>query len=91
MLLKKPCKVKRIHLLTTQDEVSHFETGDGRLYLPLFAQCCFVISHHSRHPLLQADNCQQRSALDEMKQSLSAQGVTLGVEYSSTIHDREIR
>ncbi|TNN04361.1 hypothetical protein fugu_001390 [Takifugu bimaculatus] len=58
MLVKAPCKVKRIHLLTTQDE---------------------------------AENCQQSYALDEMKQSLSALGMTLDVEYSSTIHDREIR
>uniref|UniRef100_A0A3Q3XNM2 MIT domain-containing protein n=1 Tax=Mola mola TaxID=94237 RepID=A0A3Q3XNM2_MOLML len=52
MLLKASCKVKRIHLLTTQDEVSYFR---------------------------------------ELQESLSAQGVTLDVQYSSTIHDREIR
>lgn len=34
---------------------------------------------------------QQQSALAEMKESLRAQGVTLNVDYSSTIHDREIR
>ncbi|XP_041662806.1 MIT domain-containing protein 1 isoform X2 [Cheilinus undulatus] len=58
MLLKASCKVKKIHLLTSQDE---------------------------------ADSGQQSSALAELKQSLSAQGVTLDLQYSSTIHDREIR
>lgn len=58
MLLKAPCKVKKIHLLTSQDE---------------------------------ADNGQQSSALAELKESLRAQGVTLDVQYSSSIHDREIR
>ncbi|KAK7882423.1 hypothetical protein WMY93_028597 [Mugilogobius chulae] len=38
----------------------------------------------------EADN-QQTSALAEIKESLSSHGVTLDVEYSSTIHDREIR
>lgn len=57
MLLKGLCNVKRIHLLTSQDE------ADG----------------------------QQTSALAEIKESLRAQGVTLNVDYSSTIHDREIR
>ncbi|KAJ0070134.1 hypothetical protein NL108_002444, partial [Boleophthalmus pectinirostris] len=33
----------------------------------------------------------QTSALIEIKESLKTQGVTLDVEYSSTIHDREIR
>ncbi|KAM3608089.1 uncharacterized protein V6R79_018951 [Siganus canaliculatus] len=58
MLLKASCKVKKIHLLTTQDDV---------------------------------DSGQQTSALTEIKQSLGAQGVTLDLQYSSTIHDREIR
>lgn len=58
MLLKAPCKVKMIHLLTTLDE---------------------------------ADGGQQSSALSELKQSLSAEGVTLDLQYSSSIHDREIR
>ncbi|KAM6954877.1 MIT domain-containing protein 1 isoform 2-T2 [Lycodopsis pacificus] len=34
---------------------------------------------------------QQSGALAELKESLSAQGVTLDLQYSSTIHDREIR
>lgn len=58
MLLKGACKVKRIHLLTSQDET---------------------------------DSGQQTCALSEIKESLSAQGVTLDVDYSSSIHDREIR
>ncbi|XP_045909089.1 MIT domain-containing protein 1 isoform X1 [Micropterus dolomieu] len=57
MLLKASCKVKTIHLLTTQDE---------------------------------SDNRQQSSALAELKESLSAQRVTLDLQFSSTIHDREI-
>ncbi|XP_029386664.1 MIT domain-containing protein 1 isoform X3 [Echeneis naucrates] len=39
----------------------------------------------------QADSSQQSSALAELKESLSDQGVTLDLQYSSTIHDREIR
>lgn len=58
MLLKAPCKVKKIHLLTSQDE---------------------------------ADSAQQNSALAEMRESLNSQGVILDLQYSSTIHDREIR
>ncbi|XP_060909339.1 MIT domain-containing protein 1 [Labrus mixtus] len=58
MLLKASCKVKKIHLLTSQDET---------------------------------DSGQQSSALAELKQSVGAQGVTLDLQYSSTIHDREIR
>lgn len=58
MLLKASCKVKKIHLLTSQDET---------------------------------DSGQQTSALAELKESLGAQGVTLDLQYSTTIHDREIR
>lgn len=58
MLLKASCKVKTIHLLTSQEE---------------------------------ADSSQQSGALAELKESLSSQGVTLDLQYSSTIHDREIR
>uniref|UniRef100_A0A3P9M4Q5 MIT, microtubule interacting and transport, domain containing 1 n=1 Tax=Oryzias latipes TaxID=8090 RepID=A0A3P9M4Q5_ORYLA len=58
MLLKAPCKVKQIHLLTSQDE---------------------------------ANSSHQSSALAELKDSLSTQGVDLDLQYSSTIHDREIR
>ncbi|XP_038198897.1 MIT domain-containing protein 1 isoform X1 [Arvicola amphibius] len=59
MLIKKPCKVKTIHLLTSTDE------GFG--------------------------NAQQSSGLEEIKQSLRSHGVQLEVNYSSSIHDREIR
>ncbi|NWH31730.1 MITD1 protein, partial [Chloropsis hardwickii] len=59
MLVKGPCKVKRIHLLTSYDQ------GGGR--------------------------SQQMAALEEIKQSLSNYGVTLSIDFSSSIHDREIR
>ncbi|NXX67669.1 MITD1 protein, partial [Spizella passerina] len=59
MLVKGPCKVKTIHLLTSYDE------GSGR--------------------------SQQMSALEEIKQSLRNYGVTLNIDFSSSIHDREIR
>lgn len=59
MLVKGPCKVKTIHLLTSYDE------GSGR--------------------------SQQMSALEEIKQSLRNYGVTLNINFSSSIHDREIR
>uniref|UniRef100_A0A8C9NX88 Microtubule interacting and trafficking domain containing 1 n=2 Tax=Serinus canaria TaxID=9135 RepID=A0A8C9NX88_SERCA len=59
MLVKGPCKVKTIHLLTSYDE------GGGR--------------------------SQQMTALEEIKQSLSNYGVTLNIDFSSSIHDREIR
>ncbi|NWI94154.1 MITD1 protein, partial [Pitta sordida] len=59
MLIKGPCKVKTIHLLTSYDE------GSGR--------------------------SQQMSGLEEIKQSLRNYGVTLNIEFSSSIHDREIR
>ncbi|XP_067264744.1 MIT domain-containing protein 1 isoform X1 [Chanodichthys erythropterus] len=58
MLLKCPCKVKTIHLLTSQDEDS---------------------------------SAQQTNALAEIKQSLQSQNICLDIQYSSTIHDREIR
>ncbi|NWW58508.1 MITD1 protein, partial [Ifrita kowaldi] len=58
MLVKGPCKVKTIHLLTSYD-------GSGR--------------------------SQQLSVLEEIKQSLSNYGVTLNIDFSSSIHDREIR
>ncbi|XP_066032669.1 MIT domain-containing protein 1 isoform X1 [Chamaea fasciata] len=59
MLVKGPCKVKTIHLLTSYDE------GSGR--------------------------SQQMTALEEIKKSLSNYGVTLNIDFSSSIHDREIR
>ncbi|KAM6985825.1 MIT domain-containing protein 1 [Aplochiton taeniatus] len=59
MVLKTPCKVTKIHLLTSQDEGG--------------------------------SSSQQVGALSELKQSLQTQGVSLDIEYSSSIHDREIR
>ncbi|NXL29250.1 MITD1 protein, partial [Glaucidium brasilianum] len=59
MLVKGPCKVKTIHLLTSCDE------GSGRT--------------------------QQINGLEEIQQSLRNYGVTLNFEFSSSIHDREIR
>ncbi|NXU89352.1 MITD1 protein, partial [Xiphorhynchus elegans] len=59
MLVKGPCKVKTIHLLTSYDE------SGGR--------------------------SQQISGLEEIQQSLRNYGVTLNIEFSSSIHDREIR
>ncbi|NXG42223.1 MITD1 protein, partial [Psilopogon haemacephalus] len=59
MLVKGPCKVKTIHLLTSYDE------GSAR--------------------------SQQVSGLEEIKESLRSYGITLNIEFSSSIHDREIR
>ncbi|XP_072332677.1 MIT domain-containing protein 1 isoform X1 [Scyliorhinus torazame] len=59
MLLKDPCKVKNIHLLTSLDN--------------------------------SGGNSQQSSSLDEIKQSLQSYGVTLELNHSFSIHDREIR
>ncbi|NXC18607.1 MITD1 protein, partial [Corythaeola cristata] len=59
MLVKGPCKVRTVHLLTSYDE------GSGR--------------------------SQQISSLEEIQQSLRNYGVTLNIEFSSSIHDREIR
>ncbi|XP_031296973.1 MIT domain-containing protein 1 isoform X1 [Camelus dromedarius] len=59
MLVKGPCKVKTIHLLTSLEE------GGGKE--------------------------QQSSGLKEIKESLRSHGVLLELEYSSSIHDREIR
>uniref|UniRef100_A0A8C9AI66 MIT domain-containing protein 1 n=1 Tax=Prolemur simus TaxID=1328070 RepID=A0A8C9AI66_PROSS len=59
MLIKRPCKVKTIHLLTCLDKSSKKEY--------------------------------QISSLEEIKESLSNHGVLLELEYSSSIHDREIR
>ncbi|XP_020007849.1 MIT domain-containing protein 1 isoform X3 [Castor canadensis] len=39
----------------------------------------------------QGSGREQRSGLDEIKESLKSHGVLLEVEYSSSIHDREIR
>ncbi|KAM9038820.1 MIT domain-containing protein 1 isoform X3 [Sarcophilus harrisii] len=59
MLVKQPCKVKTIHLLTSLDK------GIG--------------------------NSQQTSGLEEIRESLGKHGVELEIQFSSSIHDREIR
>lgn len=82
MLLKASCKVQSIHLLTSQDEVGFFNQ-----HISLCSRTTAV----SLHPVLQADSSQQSSALAELKGSLSAHGITLDLQFSSTIHDREIR
>lgn len=93
MLLKASCKVKKIHLLTTQDEVSYLGSGVtlcSESFSGLLHSVCAVVSLPFIL-VLQADSGQQSSALAELKESLGAQGVTLDVQHSSTIHDREIR
>uniref|UniRef100_H3D8N7 MIT, microtubule interacting and transport, domain containing 1 n=1 Tax=Tetraodon nigroviridis TaxID=99883 RepID=H3D8N7_TETNG len=55
--------------------------------------CLFHLSTRS-HLLTTQDErttASRAALMDEIKQSLSAWGMTLDVEYSSTIHDREIR
>ncbi|XP_055098343.1 MIT domain-containing protein 1 isoform X1 [Symphalangus syndactylus] len=59
MLIKRPCKVKTIHLLTSLDEG--------------------------------IEQAQQSRGLQEIEESLRSHGVLLEVQYSSSIHDREIR
>lgn len=65
-----------------------FRLEGKRLALPSLHFCCCSTIFRL---VLQADGGQQSSALEELKQSLSAEGVTLDVQYSSSIHDREIR
>lgn len=57
-----------------------------RSHRVVIARCFTAI-----RPILQADSRQQSSALAELTESLSALGLTLDLQYSSTIHDREIR
>ncbi|XP_068602899.1 MIT domain-containing protein 1 [Brachionichthys hirsutus] len=52
---------------------------------------CKVKAIHLLTTREETDGGQQSGALAEMKESLSAQGLTLDLQYSSTIHDREIR
>ncbi|XP_037860129.1 MIT domain-containing protein 1 isoform X3 [Chlorocebus sabaeus] len=59
LLIKRPCKVKTIHLLTSLDEGT--------------------------------EQVQQSRGLQEIEESLRSHGVLLEVQYSSSIHDREIR
>lgn len=92
MLLKSCSQVKKIHLLTSQDEVGYLNNE-----LTLCKECRAATGLHADYIFLaffrvqQADNTQQSGALSELRDSLKGQGVTLDVQYSSTIHDREIR
>ncbi|XP_068185673.1 MIT domain-containing protein 1 isoform X2 [Antennarius striatus] len=52
---------------------------------------CKVKTIHLLTTREETDSGQQSSALSELKESLSVQGLTLDLQYSSTIHDREIR
>ncbi|XP_031725429.1 MIT domain-containing protein 1 [Anarhichas minor] len=57
----------------------------------LLKASCKVTKIHLLTSQDEAASGQQSGALAELKESLSAQGVTLDLQYSSTIHDREIR
>uniref|UniRef100_A0A1A8JHH5 MIT, microtubule interacting and transport, domain containing 1 n=1 Tax=Nothobranchius kuhntae TaxID=321403 RepID=A0A1A8JHH5_NOTKU len=57
----------------------------------LLKSCSKVTKIHLLTSQDDADSSQQNGALLELKDSLSAQGVTLDLQFSSTIHDREIR
>ncbi|CAL8266536.1 unnamed protein product [Lota lota] len=52
---------------------------------------CQVKTIHLLTSQDEVDSGQQTTALAEVKQSLQAHGVSLDLQYSSTIHDREIR
>ncbi|XP_018605488.1 MIT domain-containing protein 1 isoform X2 [Scleropages formosus] len=51
----------------------------------------WVEDPYIRHTHQEGNLSQQTSALTEIKQSLQTHGVTLDIQFSSTIHDREIR
>lgn len=93
MLLKGPCKVKTIHLITSKDEVRF----SASFYLLLISFTYLYASNNLSINLLfnsvvfQESSSQQVSALSEIKQSLHSQNICLDIQYSSTIHDREIR
>ncbi|KAF7215557.1 MIT domain-containing protein 1 [Nothobranchius furzeri] len=57
----------------------------------LLKSCSKVTKIHLLTSQDDVDSSQQNGALLELKDSLSAQGVTLDLQFSSTIHDREIR
>lgn len=101
MLLKGPCKVKTIHLLTSQDEVRFFTTYFDlhicmhqltEMFLFLLLDSLLADIYNSfNFMVFQDSSFQQVSALEEIKQSLQSQNICLDIQYSSTIHDREIR
>ncbi|KAJ3591900.1 hypothetical protein NHX12_007030 [Muraenolepis orangiensis] len=57
----------------------------------LLKAACQVKTIHLLTSQDEVESGQQTIALAEVKQSLQAQGVSLDLQYSSTIHDREIR
>uniref|UniRef100_A0A1A8L9J8 MIT, microtubule interacting and transport, domain containing 1 n=1 Tax=Nothobranchius pienaari TaxID=704102 RepID=A0A1A8L9J8_9TELE len=57
----------------------------------LVKSCSKVTKIHLLTSQDDADSSRQNGALLELKDSLRAQGVTLDLQFSSTIHDREIR
>lgn len=57
----------------------------------LLKASCGVKNIHLLTSQDEDNSSQQLSALAEMKQSLQAKGVCLDLQFSSTIHDREIR
>ncbi|XP_007555535.1 PREDICTED: MIT domain-containing protein 1 isoform X2 [Poecilia mexicana] len=57
----------------------------------LLKSCGKVTKIHLLTSQDEGDNTQQSSALSELRDSLGGHGVTLDVQFSSTIHDREIR
>ncbi|XP_078078039.1 MIT domain-containing protein 1 isoform X5 [Mustelus asterias] len=60
-------------------------------YLDPFVTEVWVEDPYIRHVHQNGGNSQQSSSLEEIKQSLQSYGVTLEVNYSPSIHDREIR
>ncbi len=96
MLLKCRCKVKTIHLLTSQDEVrfssfyKHCRFAQKTMYRA-FCPSEASIKVELNVVVFQDKSAQQTSALAEIKQSLQSQNICLDIQYSSTIHDREIR
>ncbi|XP_069747103.1 MIT domain-containing protein 1 isoform X2 [Narcine bancroftii] len=60
-------------------------------YLDSFVTEVWVEDPYIRHVHQNGANLQQTSSLEEIKQSLQSYNVTLEVNYSSSIHDREIR
>ncbi|XP_072332680.1 MIT domain-containing protein 1 isoform X4 [Scyliorhinus torazame] len=60
-------------------------------YLDQFVTEVWVEDPYIRHVHQSGGNSQQSSSLDEIKQSLQSYGVTLELNHSFSIHDREIR
>ncbi|XP_069844622.1 MIT domain-containing protein 1-like isoform X3 [Dipodomys merriami] len=60
-------------------------------FCEMLIKSCKVKTIHLLTSLDAGNRTEQLSALDEIKRSLRSHGVLLEVEYSSSIHDREIR